>query len=153
ISRGQKKRKSAATFMMEAANIAEGELVVHKEHGIGKFAGLETITVGGAPHDCLKILYDGGDRLFLPVENSDLIHRYGSEDENVKLDKLGGVAWQHRKAKLRERMKLAAEALLATAAQRALSRAQAFDAPTGAYDEFCNRFPYAETDDQLRAIG
>jgi transcription-repair coupling factor (superfamily II helicase) len=152
IIRASKKRKSAAVFMQEAQSLHDGELVVHKDHGIGRFVGLETVQAGGAPHDCLKIMYDGGDRLFVPVENSEIISRYGSADEEAKLDKLGAASWQSRKAKLKERMKMAAEELLATAAKRALARAASLSAPDGAYEEFCARFPYLETDDQMRAI-
>jgi len=119
----KKKKKASQQFMEEAASLSEGELVVHDEHGIGRFAGLETITAGGAPHDCLKILYDGDDRLFVPVENSEVLSRFGSEEEGMKLDKLGGVAWQHRKAKMKERLKFAAEHLLGIAAKRALAKA------------------------------
>jgi transcription-repair coupling factor (superfamily II helicase) len=148
----KKKKKASQRFMEEAASISEGELVVHDDHGIGRFAGLETITAGGAPHDCLKILYDGDDRLFVPVENSEVLSRFGTEEEGIKLDKLGGVAWQSRKAKMKERIKLAAEHLLGIAAKRALVKSDQITPPEGAWDEFCARFPYAETEDQLRAI-
>lgn len=76
-----------------------GELVVHIEHGIGKFLGLENIMAGGAPHDCLKILYANDAKLFVPVENIDVISRYGIEDDNIQLDTIGGLAWQAKKPK------------------------------------------------------
>lgn len=152
IARARKKKKSAELFMMEAANFSEGELVVHKEHGIGRFEGLATITVQNAAHDCLKIIYDGGDKLFLPVENIELVSRYGADEEGVQLDKLGSASWQARKARLKERITIAAEALLKTAAERSLKRAAVMEAATGAYEEFCARFPYSETEDQQRAI-
>jgi transcription-repair coupling factor (superfamily II helicase) len=152
IGRARPKKKKSDVFLAEAANFAEGELVVHKEHGIGRFEGLVTLTVSGAAHDCLKIIYDGDDKLFLPVENIDAVSRFGLEEEGVRLDKLGGASWQARTAKLKQRIKIAAEALLKTAAQRILRKAAVFDLPTGAYEDFCARFPYVETEDQARAI-
>ncbi len=152
IIRHTPKRKKAGDFLSEAANFMPGELVVHKEHGIGRFEGLITLDVLGAQHDCLKIIYDGDDKLFLPVENIDLLSRYGSEEEGAKLDKLGSASWQSRKARLKERISIAAEELLRTAAARSVSIAPSLEPPQGLYDEFCARFPYAETEDQAKAI-
>ncbi len=152
IARAKPKKKKSDVFLAESANFGEGELVVHKEHGIGRFEGLVTLTVNGASHDCLKIIYDGDDKLFLPVENIEMVSPFGLDEENVKLDKLGGASWQARKAKLKQRIKIAAEALLKTAAQRLTRRGEVFDTPTGAYEDFCARFPYMETDDQAKAI-
>lgn len=152
IIRTTKKKKKSDVFMQEAASFLEGELIVHREHGIGKFEGLVTLEVNNTRHDCLKLIYEGGDKLFLPVENIDLVSRYGHADEPVALDKLGGVAWQKRKAVLKKRLKMAAEALLKVAAERAARPAPVMEANAGAYDEFCARFPYSETEDQLQAI-
>ena len=68
-------------------------------------SGLHTIEAAGAPHDCLEIHYAGGDKLFLPVENIELLSRYGSEEAGVELDRLGGVAWQARKARMKNRIR------------------------------------------------
>ncbi|HEU5047931.1 MAG TPA: transcription-repair coupling factor [Rickettsiales bacterium] len=152
IIRSSQKRKKAENFLSEAASFMPGELVVHKEHGIGRFEGLITLEVLGAQHDCLKIIYEGDDKLFLPVENIEVISRFGSEEEGAKLDKLGSASWQARKAKLKERITIAAEELLRTAAAREISSAPPFEPPQGLYDEFCARFPYAETEDQAKAI-
>lgn len=152
LGRAARKKRKAENFLAEAANLAVGELIVHEEHGIGRFAGLETLEVNGASHDMLKLLYEGDDRLFVPVENIGVISRYGAEDEGAKLDKLGGVSWQSRKSKLRERIKVAAEELLKIAALRKIRVAPEFSAEENAYQEFCNRFPYTETEDQLSAI-
>jgi transcription-repair coupling factor (superfamily II helicase) len=152
IFRSKSRRRKVENFLAEAANFLPGELVVHKEHGIAKFEGLHTLEVLGSKHDCLKLIYDGEDKLFIPVENIDLISRYGSDAEDGKLDKLGGVAWQSRKAKLKERIQLAAEALMKTAAERAIRTMDAMPTPEGLYDEFCARFPYMETEDQAKAI-
>lgn len=152
IARAAKKKKTSDVFLQEASNFAEGDLVVHKDHGIGRFAGLITVEVSGAAHDCLKIIYAGDDKLFLPVENIEMVSRFGLEEDNVQLDKLGGASWQNRKARLKQRIKIAAEALLKIAAERQIKQATVIDAQKIAYDDFCARFPYVETEDQARAI-
>ena len=113
-------RKKAENFLTEASSLTPGDHVVHVEHGIGRFEGLQTIDVGGAPHDCLKLIYHGDSRLFLPVENIELLSRFGGDDMTVTLDKIGGVAWQMRKARLKEKIKLIADELIKTAAERAM---------------------------------
>ncbi len=150
VRRGRKKR--ADNFLTEASSLSVGDLIVHVEHGVGRYAGLESLDVQGAPHDCLQLEYHGGDKLFLPVENIDLLSRFGSDDPNAQLDKLGGAAWQGRKAKMRERIKMLAEQLIAIAAKREMKSADSIAPPDGLYDEFCARFPYAETEDQENAI-
>ena len=152
LVRAAKKRRRADAFIADASQISEGDLIVHTEHGIGRYDGLETLTVGGAPHDCLRISYYGSDRLFVPVENIDVLSRYGSEQPGVQLDKLGGAAWQARKAKLKQRIRDMADQLIQIAAARQVKEAPALPPPEGTFEEFCARFPYAETDDQFRAI-
>ncbi len=150
--RRTRKTRRAADFIAELSSLEAGDLVVHVDHGIGKFEGLKTIDVAGAPRDCLHLTYLGGDRLFLPVENIELLSRYGAEDAAVRLDKLGGGAWQARKAKLKKRVRDIAASLIKTAAARALRKGAVFAAPEGLYDEFAARFPFTETEDQLDAI-
>src|SRR5262249_33670990 len=142
------RRRRAAEALTEAASLAAGDLVVHVDHGIGRFSGLRTIEAAGAPHDCLEILYAGNDRLFLPVENIELLSRYAAGGSEADLDKLGGVGWQNRKARLKKRIRDMAEQLIKTAAARLTRSAPALAAPSGLYDEFAARFPYEETDDQ-----
>ncbi|HET9020094.1 MAG TPA: CarD family transcriptional regulator, partial [Acetobacteraceae bacterium] len=120
ISRPPRRRKRADQFIAEATEIAEGDLVVHQDHGIGRYDGLVTLTVNDAPHDCLRLLYDGDDKLFLPVENIEMLSRFGSEGAGVALDKLGGTSWQTRKAKAKQRIRDMAAALIRTAAERRL---------------------------------
>ncbi len=146
------RRKKASDALTEATSLAAGDLVVHVDHGIGRFVGLRAIEAAGAPHDCVEIEYAKGDRLYLPVENIELLSRYGSEESGGELDKLGGVAWQAKKAKLKKRIRDMAEQLIRIAAQRQMSAAEPISVPTGAYDEFATRFPYEETEDQLTAI-
>jgi len=146
------RKKRAENFLTEASSLSLGDLVVHVEHGVGRYEGLKTLEVQGAPHDCLALSYHGGDKLFLPVENIDLLSRFGSDDPNAPLDKLGGAAWQGRKAKMRARIRMMAEQLIAIAAKRAMNKAPAMEPTAGSYDEFCARFPFAETEDQENAI-
>jgi transcription-repair coupling factor (superfamily II helicase) len=152
MTRAQRSTKRAKDFIAEVSSLSAGDVVVHVDHGIGRFIGLKTIDVGGAPHDCLEIHYHGGDKLFLPVENIELLSRYGSEETEVQLDRLGGTAWQARKAKLKKRIRDMAKALIKIAAARLTRDAPAFARPEHAYDEFVARFPYTETEDQQDAI-
>ncbi len=144
--------KRAENFIAEVSALSAGDLVVHVDHGIGRFIGLKTIQAAGAPHDCLEIHYAGNDKLFLPVENIELLSRYGSEDVAVELDRLGGAAWQARKARMKSRIREMAGELIKIAAERHLREAPRLTAAQGLYDEFCAGFPYEETDDQRAAI-
>ncbi len=150
--RRSKRRKRGADFIAEVAGLDEGSLVVHAEHGIGRFVGLQTIEAAGAPRACLELHYADDAKLFLPVENIDLLSRYGSDAAEATLDKLGGGAWQMRKAKLKKRLLDMADELIRIAAARLVRHAPALIAPDGLYDEFAARFPYDETEDQLNAI-
>jgi len=152
LNRQQHRKVRAENFIAEASSLSGGDLVVHMEHGIGQFDGLETISVGGAPHDCLRLLYAGGSKLFLPVENIEVISKYGSEGAGANLDRLGSASWQARKARMKERVRGMAEALIKTAAARELRKGPEINIPDGSYDEFCSRFAFNETDDQARAI-
>lgn len=150
VRRGRRKR--AENFLTEASSLQVGDYVVHVDHGVARYAGLRTLDVQGAPHDCLQLEYAGGDKLFLPVENIDLLTRFGSDDPNTQLDRLGGSGWQGRKARIRARIKMLAEQLIAIAAKREMKQTDLIGPPAGVYDEFCARFPYAETEDQENAI-
>jgi len=152
LVRRKKKKKSADAFLAELAALAQGDLVVHMEHGIGRYEGLQSIPVGGSPHDCVMLTYAGGDKLYVPVENLDVLSRFGSESDGVGLDKLGGEAWQKRRAKLKERIREIAHELLKTAALRALKTAPALAVDEHSYAPFVDRFPWAETEDQEAAI-
>jgi len=151
LVRARPKTRRAADVITEATALTVGDLVVHADHGIGRFAGLQTITALGAPHDCLEISYAGGDKLYLPVENIELLSRFG-DGEGVQLDRLGGVAWQSRKARLKQRLREIASELIKVAALRLLREAPALAPPAGAFDEFVARFPYEETPDQEASI-
>lgn len=150
LIRGAKRRRKAENFLRDTTTLSPGDLVVHVEHGIGRYTGLETVMALGVPHDCVALEYAGGDRLFLPVENIELLSRYGHEEG--LLDKLGGGAWQARKARLKERIKLIADRLMRIAAERLLRAAPVLEPEHHETEEFAARFPYAETEDQATAI-
>ena len=150
LIRAPRKKRRAENFLTESQSLSPGDLVVHVDHGIGRYRGMEVITAAGAAHECLQLEYAENARLYLPVENIELLSRYGHEEG--LLDRLGGGAWQAKKAKLKERIREMADRLIRVAAERALRRAPIMDPPPGMWDAFSARFPYTETDDQLRAI-
>jgi transcription-repair coupling factor (superfamily II helicase) len=152
LARAGRARRRPEDFIREVSTLAVGDLVVHTEHGIGRYLGLEALEVDGAPHDCLHLVYDGGDKLFLPVENLELLSRFGSDAATAVLDKLGGAGWQARKARVKGRLADIAGSLIAVAAERALRQIEPMRADAGIYDEFCSRFAFAETEDQSRSI-
>ncbi|NUB43184.1 transcription-repair coupling factor [Fertoebacter nigrum] len=152
-----KKRRKAENFLREVDTLSPGDLVVHVEHGVGRYMGLETLRVPqmpsnkpGPPHDYLLIHYAEEAKLYLPVENIELLSRYGHEEG--LLDRLGGGAWQAKKAKLKERIREIADRLMRIAAERQLRHAPVLEAPHQMWEAFAARFPYQETDDQLSAI-
>ena len=152
LVRRRKKRKAADAFLAELATLSPGDLVVHAEHGIGRYEGLTRIPVSKVPHDCVALEYARGNKLYVPVENIELLTRYGSESEGVTLDSLGGEGWQRRKSRMKERIREIAGELIKVAALRA-TRAGVVAEPDASYPAFVDRFPYEETDDQERAIG
>jgi transcription-repair coupling factor (superfamily II helicase) len=152
LVRRKKKRKDSDAFLAELQALTKGDLVVHVEHGIGKYMGLEPVPVGKSQHDCVQLEYKGGDKLFIPVENIDVLSRYGSSEDAVMLDRLGGEAWQKRRSKLKERITAIAGELMKVAAERALKKAPLFRAEEASFNQFVDRFPWEETEDQDAAI-
>lgn len=141
------KKKSIDTLN----HININDLVVHKEHGICKYIGMETVNVGDGGHDCLILKFDGGDKLFLPVQNMDLISRFGEENDGITLDRLGSKSFQRKQGKVRERLQAVANYLFEIAAKRSLEKGLVCNYSND-YEAFCNQFEYMETDDQLSAI-
>ena len=152
LVRPRRASKRSDNFIAEVTSLSAGDLVVHVDHGIGRFIGLQNIEAAGAPHDCLEIHYAESAKLYLPVENIELLSRYGSEDTGVELDRLGGTGWQNRKARLKNRIREIAHELIKIAAERKLREAPKLVMETGASDEFAAGFPYEETEDQQSAI-
>ena len=151
--RGRTRRdRRTEAFLTELSALNEGDLIVHREHGIGRYEGLETVTAADADHDCLRVTYQGGDTLFVPVENMEVLSRFGSDSESAMLDRLGAAAWQARKSRVKDRIAAMAGQLIAIAAQRELRKAPVVDGTEGPIGEFSARFPFTETDDQTRAI-
>lgn len=148
----QKKRSGKKKLSLELENFKSGDLLVHKTHGLGRYIDLQNISINEASHDCLELEYAGGDKLFIPVENIDDLSIYGASEDAV-LDKLGGVGWQNRKKRVQERIFEIAEGLINLAAKRQKLIAEPIPFDTGIYSEFCQKFPYIETEDQLDAIG
>jgi len=152
LVRPRKSSKRSENFIAEASQLSPGDYVVHVDHGIAEYEGLKTIDISAAPHDCVTLLYAGGDKIYLPVENIEMLSRYGGSDMTATLDKLGGSGWQARKAKLKKKVMEMADQLIRIAAARALRKAERLAPSDGLYAEFCARFPFEETDDQLKAI-
>ncbi|MGE4221078.1 MAG: transcription-repair coupling factor, partial [Alphaproteobacteria bacterium] len=152
LRRPARRRRRAEQFISEISALSAGDLVVHVDHGIGRYDGLETLQVGGAPHDCLRLIYAGDDKLFVPVENIEVLSRFGSEESQAQLDRLGAPAWQARKARAKARIRDIAQQLLGIAAARLVKQGEPLSAPADSYEEFCARFAWSETEDQQRAI-
>jgi transcription-repair coupling factor (superfamily II helicase) len=149
--RPQSRRRKADNFLKEVSSIEIGDIVVHMDHGIGRYEGLEVLEIGGAAHDVLKLVYHGDDKLFLPIENIDLLSRYGNE-EGAQLDRLGSANWQARKSQVKKNLRAIAADLMKIAAARHLKKGPEIQEPDAGYGEFCDKFPFAETEDQIRAI-
>ncbi len=151
VRRGRRRKKTDA-FLNELASLSQGDLIVHTDHGIGRFEGLQSLPVSGSPHDCVALSYRDGDKLYVPVENLEVLTRYGAETEGATLDRLGGEAWQRRKSTMKERIRAIAGELMKTAAERALRGGEVLTLDDNGYNEFVDRFPFEETDDQEAAI-
>ncbi|CAO4841024.1 MAG: Transcription-repair-coupling factor [Holosporales bacterium] len=146
------KKQNHQRFFQELTNINIQDLIVHKDHGIGRYLGLETLQINDLAHDCLVLAYDDGDKLYVPVENMELISRYGGANALTQLDKLGSSTWQNKKGKAKKRIELIADYLLQLAAERTERQGAIFKKDEDTYHTFCQRFPYVETDDQYSAI-
>ncbi|KUO54950.1 MAG: transcription-repair coupling factor [Alphaproteobacteria bacterium BRH_c36] len=152
LIRPRRRTRKAADVLSEATSLSVGDLVVHADHGIGQFVGLKTIEALGSKHDCLELHYAGGDKLFLPVENIELLSRYGGDEGTAQLDRLGGASWQSRKSRLKQRLLEIAGELIKIAALRQLREAPVLTVAQGDYEEFAARFPYEPTEDQESSI-
>ena len=145
-----KRRNTSFDVITDALSIDLGDLIIHMDHGIGRFQGFETVKANGVLHECLLLEYAENSKLFLPVENIELLSRYG-QSVGI-LDKLGGAAWQKRKANLKKQILDLSDGLIKTAALRQLKKVKKINTATHGWERFCSRFNYLETDDQLNAI-
>ena len=152
LVRTVKRKKKQENFIEDISTLNVGDLVIHIKHGLGRYEGLKTMTAGGVCHDFLQIVYSDSDKLFVPVENLDVLTRYGSDENAPALDKLGGGAWEAKKSKVKKNLLEMAEKLIEIAAKRFAIQTPKIDTDVGLYNEFCARFPYVETQDQLKSI-
>ncbi|PJC71918.1 MAG: transcription-repair coupling factor [Syntrophobacterales bacterium CG_4_8_14_3_um_filter_58_8] len=140
-------------FLKSFGELGEGDFVVHTDHGIGRYRGLQKLTAGGIENDFLLIAYQENDRLYLPVDRIDQIQRYIGPDGFVpKVDKLGGSSWETVKERVKKSVREVAEELVSIYAAREVMERAAFAAPDRTYDEFCASFEFEETPDQAKAI-
>jgi transcription-repair coupling factor (superfamily II helicase) len=140
-------------LLASLAELKPGDFMVHIDHGIGLYRGLQHISVGSTAGDFLLLEYAGSDKLFLPVDRLGLVQRYvGPEGSNPSLDKLGGVSWEKSKGKARKNIEELAGELLEIYARRQLSEGFSFSPPDEMYREFEASFAWEETPDQLSAI-
>ena len=147
-------QKSNRDRVKSFTDLTPGDLVVHEHHGIGRFVGMERMTVDGAERDFIKIAFAGTDFLYVPATSLDLISKYigGGEPERVRLNKLGGADWARSKARAKAAAKELAEGLIKLYAERAKIKGYAFPPDDAWQREFEDAFPYEETEDQLRCI-
>ena len=147
-------KKSNRDRVKSFTDLTPGDLVVHEHHGIGRFVGMERMTVDGAERDFIKIAFAGTDFLYVPATSLDLISKYigGGEPERVRLNKLGGADWSRSKARAKAAAKELAEGLIKLYAERAKIKGYAFPPDDAWQREFEDAFPYEETEDQLRCI-
>ncbi len=155
----QKKKKSSSAklknFLNSFRDLKVSDLVVHVVHGVGRYQGMTTLTVGGLTGDFLHLDYAGTDKLYLPVDRLNLLQRYSSGGEGTgtaSLDKLGSGTWDKKKQKIKAAVKEMADKLLKIQAQRALAHIHIYDDPDDEYFKFESEFPFEETEDQLKAI-
>ena len=149
------KKESNRQKIQSYTDLSPGDLVVHVHHGVGRFAGIQRMPVDGVEKDYIKIDYAGGDCLYVPVTQLDLVSKYiggGEDQERQKLNKLGGTEWARQKTKAKKAAKDLAKGLTQLYAERQRRPGFAFSPDSPWQREFEDAFPYAETDDQLRAI-
>jgi transcription-repair coupling factor (superfamily II helicase) len=140
-------------FLKSFGELKEGDFVVHTEHGIGRYRGLQKLAVAGIENDFLLLEYLDADKLYLPVDRLDQIQRYlGPDGRPPKVDKLGGQSWDAVKEKVKKSIREVAEELVAVYAAREVMERSAFSPPDRLYEEFSAAFEFEETPDQARAI-
>lgn len=151
--RRRRKETPPPQHLTSLADLKEGDFVVHLDHGIGIYRGLVKLTAGAQVNDYLEIEYQGGDRLFVPVDRLHLLQKYlGVEEVPPKVDRLGGKSWERTKKRVRQAVQKIARELVELYAVRQVLPGHAFSPPDQVFREFEATFPYEETPDQLKAI-
>jgi len=147
------RRRKVAAFSPGFRDLKTGDLVVHVEHGIGRYAGIARVGEDGPSRDFMLLTYEGGDRLYVPIDRLDLVQRYsGVAGQKPRLDRLGGPGWERTQKKVKKAMREMGHELLQLYAERAAARGLAFSADTAWQKEFEDAFPYEETSDQEKSI-
>ncbi len=140
-------------FLQSFGELKEGDFIVHRDHGIGLYRGLQKVAAGGIENDYLLIEYQEGDRLYIPVDRLDMIQRYvGPEGYQPRIERLGGASWEAAKEKVKASVRKVAEELVSIYAVRQVVRRDPFSKPDRLYEEFCSAFEFEETPDQMRAV-
>ena len=153
VSRRRTRAVREGYFLKSFGELKEGDYVVHTEHGIGLYRGLQKLHVGRIENDFLLLEYLGGDKLYIPVDRLDQIQRYiGPEDYAPKIDRLGGPSWEAVKEKVKKSIREVAEELVSIYAAREVMEGHTFAPPDRMYDEFCSTFEFEETPDQAQSI-
>ncbi|UNM06042.1 MAG: transcription-repair coupling factor [Holosporaceae bacterium] len=147
----QKTKRTKTRNLVEISSFEVGDFLIHEEHGIGVYQGLEILKINNAEHDCVSLAYQGGDKLYVPVENLYILSFYASKSSDTVVDRLGATLWQKRKENAQKKIKEIAEKLSKIAAARQLVKGRAFET-NELFESFCDQFPYSETEDQLSAI-
>ena len=151
--RDKERRTSAENVLRDLSEVKIGDPVVHEQHGIGRYLGLMSMDLGEGPTEFLTLEYDGGDKLYVPVSQLQLISRYaGVAPENAPLHKLGSGDWQKARRRAAKQVRDTAAELLHLYAQRAARKGHAFQLKQHDYEAFCAGFPFEETPDQRSAI-
>jgi transcription-repair coupling factor (superfamily II helicase) len=140
-------------FAVGLADLSEGDFVVHRDHGIGRYMGTEVLRIGDTAEEYLKVLYAEDQRLFIPMSSITLLQKYlGIGDSVPALDRMGGQTWKKTKSKIKKELKEIADALLALYAKREVASGHSFSTPNHFYDEFVDAFEFEETEDQRKSI-
>jgi transcription-repair coupling factor (superfamily II helicase) len=151
--RRAKPETKARSRLLDLYELKQGDLIVHTDHGIGRYEGLQKLSVNGVRNDFLALAYHGGDKLYLPVDRMGMVQKYrGAEGHTPALDKLGGTSWERAKARVKRSAEKMAGELLKLYAQRRVESGFAFSAVDGYFRDFEAGFAYEETPDQLKVI-
>lgn len=147
------KKSRVSRLLLTLDDLKPGDFIVHRDHGIGKFVGLQREKIESCEVDLITLEYSGGDRLYLPFQSINLLTKYSAgEDHAPVLDRIGGKRWQTTKSKVRKSVKEMADKLLKLYAERRVSRGFVFSEDTPMHTEFDDFFPYEETEDQIKAV-
>ncbi len=153
IHRRRIARKAAQPFATDFSDLHQGDFVVHVDHGIGRYRGLERLRVGEIEHDFLHLEYAGNDRLYIPIDRLNAVQKYVGQDSYVpRVDRLGSSSWTKAKKRVEKSLRQMAEELLKLYAERCMARGYSFSPSNSYTHEFEAAFPYEETPDQARAV-